>query len=127
MLLTAMIFGSGADAQTRIQQRCLKLGDVNLFPSHDTRPSNSDMVRIINSYAPEIVFVEFHDRDDAIRTEEYLRVSCPKVALIGFASDWQHEMMIHVPGRYLRVVSPNVGVQELKEIVQGALTTGRAS
>jgi pilus assembly protein CpaE len=127
MQLTAMIFGFDADTQARLQRRCVMVGDVNLFHGPDVRPSNSDMVRLINAYSPELVFVEFQDREDAVRTEEYLRVSCPKVALVGFADHWPHEMLLRVPGRYVRVISTSIGMHEFKDVVLGAVNTGKPS
>jgi len=58
MMLTAMIFAANGDFYSRIQRRCINSGEINLFRSADYRPTAADMVRLINSFNPELVFIE---------------------------------------------------------------------
>jgi pilus assembly protein CpaE len=85
------------------------------------------MVRLINSYAPEVVLIEFQDREDALKTEETLRIGCPKVALLGFAGNWQGEALLRAPGRYIRVISPSIGLEEFKEVLTSSVTQARTA
>lgn len=122
MLLTAIIFATTPEAHSRIQRRCLTLGDVNLFRGPESRPSAPDTVRMINAYSPELALIEFHDREDILKTEEILRVGCPKVAILGFAENWHGENLVRVPGRYVRVISPSIGLEDFKEALTGAIS-----
>jgi pilus assembly protein CpaE len=125
MSLSAMIFASNEEARSRIQRRCLNLGDVKLFPTPDSRPSAPDMVRLINCYSPDIALIEFHDRLDALKVEETVRASCPDLAILGFCENWQYEALIKTPVRYLRVIPANVPLEEFREALQGAIESAQ--
>jgi Flp pilus assembly CpaE family ATPase len=125
MLLTAMIFASNVDAQSRIQRRCVTLGDINLFRSPEYRPTGADMVRLINSFSPELALIEFYDREDAIKVEEVIHASCPNLAILGFADNWQHETLLQTNGGYLKVVSTGIGLEEFRQAIQDVMRAAR--
>ena len=125
MLLTAMIFASNAEAHSRIQRRCVAAGDINLFPSPNYRPVLRDMVRTINSYSPELVFVEFQDRDDAVQLATDLRAAFPALAILGFADRWPHESMVKIDAGYVRVISSQISNEEFKEAMAGVLNAAK--
>src|SRR5206468_1764906 len=108
MLLTAMIFASNADAQSRIQRYCGETRDLHVAGSTESRPPVEEMVRTIRANNPELLLIEFQDRDDALQIEEAVRASCPNAAILGFANDWQDESLIRTAGGYLRVLANNV-------------------
>ena len=121
MMLTAMIFAANGDLSSRIQRRCINSGDFNLFHTPDYRPSAPDMVRLINSYNPELVFVEFHDREEAFRFESTIHSSCPNVAILGFADNWETERIIKTSGRYLAVIPTVIAPEDFERQVEGAM------
>ena len=125
MMLTAMIFASNAGALNRIQRRCVSMGDLNVFRSPEYRPSPPDMVRMINSYGPELALIEFYDPDDARKVEEVVHASCPNLAIVGFADNWRHESLVRTTGGYLRVVSANLEQQAFEQAILGAVTAAK--
>ena len=121
MMLTAMIFAANADLFSRIQRRCIHAGDINLFRSADYRPSPGDMVRLINSFNPEIVFIEFHDREDAMLVESTIRSACPSVAILGFADNWGSDRLIQATGGSLRVIPTMITPEDFAQQVEDAM------
>ena len=121
MMLTAMIFANPGDMPSRIQRRCINAGDFNLFRSPDYRPSPSEMVRIINSFGPELVFVELHDREEAIKVESAVHLSCPTVAILGFSEDWEGERVVKTADGYLVVIPTSISPEDFARQVEIAM------
>ncbi len=121
MMLTAMIFAASGEPFWRVQRRCLNSADINLYRSPDYRPTASDMVRLINSYNPELVLIEFQDRDDALQAEATIRSACPNVAIVGFADDWEGERVMRVTGGYLRIIPTSISPQDFAQFISDAM------
>jgi pilus assembly protein CpaE len=121
MMLTAMIFAADGEQFSRIQRRCINAGDFNLFRSPDYRPSAPDMLRLINSFNPELVFVECYNRDDALNLESTIHSSRPNVAILGFADDWETERVMKTPGGYLAVIPTVITPEDFEQQVEGAM------
>jgi pilus assembly protein CpaE len=126
MLLTAMLFAAKAETQARIQRRCVTSGDINLFRSPEYRPPPPDMLRAVNSYVPELAFIEFYDRDDAIKVAEVLRAGCPQMAILGLADNWQHESLLKTPYGYIRVIPSTVSLEQFRQAVMDSLNAVKA-
>ena len=122
MLLRAMIFASTSDVYYRIQRRCVACGDIDLFRSPEYRPSAADMLRQVNSWAPELALIEFFDRDDLLKIEEMLHASRPSLAIVGFSDNWQHETTVSVSGGQVAVLSTNASAEAFKDAVMAALS-----
>jgi pilus assembly protein CpaE len=122
-MLTAMIFASNGEPFWRIQRRCINSGEVNLFRSPDHRPIAADMVRLINSYNPELAIIEFPDREDALQVESTIRSSCPNVAILGFSDTWDTERVMKATGGYLRVIPSAIAPQDFTQYVGEAMDT----
>jgi len=125
MPLSAMIFAISAEAQGRIQRRCVNLGEVKVYPSPERRPSAADMIRLINSYSPELALIEFYDRDDALKTQEIIRASCPNLAIVGFADNWHYETLIKTPGCFLRIIPATIPLEEMRDALLGAVIAAK--
>jgi len=124
-MLTAMIFASNADSQARIQRRCVNAGNFNLFRSPDYRPSASDMIRLINSYSPEIVLIEFYDREDVLKIEGTLRASFPKLAILGFAHEWKDDPTVKTSKGEMRIIPASAPLDLFKQGVMDAVDAVR--
>ena len=125
MMLTAMIFAANGEPFSRIQRRCIDAGGFNLFRTPDYRPSAPDMVRIINSFNPELVFFEVYDREDAIKVESTIHISCPNVALLGFADNWDADRTLKANGGYLRVIPSALAPADFVRQVEAAIDAVR--
>lgn len=125
MLLTAMMFASDAEARSRIQRRCVASGDINLFRSPDYRPTPPDMLRLINSFVPELVVIEFHDRNDVLKVEEVLHGANPNLMILGFADGWQHEEQVKTPNGYIKILSTNVPMESFREALVNVVNASR--
>jgi pilus assembly protein CpaE len=121
-MLTAMIFAADGEMFSRIQRRCINSGDLNLLRSADYRPTAPDMVRLINSFNPELVFIEFDDREHALKIESTIHASCPKVAILGFADNWVTERVIKTTGGYLSVIPTAITLEDFAQQVEGAMS-----
>jgi pilus assembly protein CpaE len=116
-----MIFASKGDAEARIRRRCVNSGHISLFRSADYLPSVPDMIRLINSYAPELAFIEVYDRDEALKTMKALHEAFPTVAFLGFADVWLHEPVLKTNGCDLRVIPTTLTLEAFKESVLNAV------
>jgi pilus assembly protein CpaE len=127
-MLTAMIFASNGDLFSRMQRRCINSGEINLFRSVDYRPPAPDIARLINSFNPELVFIELFGREDALTVESAIRNSCPNVAILGFADNWESERVMKATGGYLQVIPTNISPDDFALRVAAAMdarqTTG---
>ena len=120
-MLTAMIFALNAESQARVQRRCISAGTFNLYQSPEYRPTVADMVRLINAYSPELLFVEFDDRADAIQMHETLRETFPKLAILGFAEDWKSESLLKARLGLLRILPSRAPLEEFQHAVLEAV------
>jgi pilus assembly protein CpaE len=120
-MLTAMIFAADRDLYSRIQRRCLNSGEINLFRSADYRPSAADMVRLINSFSPEIAFIELNDREDALHVESTIHNSCPNVAILGFSDNWDGDRVFKATGRHLRVIPTSITPEDFAQYIADAM------
>lgn len=121
MTLSAMIFGSNAEMVSRLERRCIHTGDINLYRSPEYRPSVPDIIRLINSYNPELIFLELFDREEAMKTLAELRLTKPEVAIIGFADDWNVGPELQTSGGLVKVVSPSIPVEQFRTVVLSAM------
>ena len=122
-MLTAMIFANAGDMASRIQRRCINSGDISLFRSPEYRPTASDMVRLINSYSPELVFIEVHDQRGrpGDRVDGARRVS--DVGLMGFSDNWDGRPGDQGTGGSLRIIPSTIAapefLQQVTEVMEG--------
>jgi len=119
MQLTAMIFPSSADGRSRIEELCAGWSELLVLPTPLGRPSDPEMIRMINSERPELALVELRDKEDALSVAETLNASCPSVAVLGFSTDWQHETLVRTGNGYQRVISTDK--LDAKGFVEAAL------
>jgi Flp pilus assembly CpaE family ATPase len=112
-----MIFASSAEAQKRIQWRCMSLGDLNLFRSPELRPSPAEMIGLITSYSPELIIVQFHDVEDVLNLEATIHAACPNVAILGFGEHWPSDSVVTTPRGPVRVVNANLPVEIFKQTI----------
>jgi pilus assembly protein CpaE len=120
MQLNTMIFAANAESYSRIQRRCAAAGDFNLFRSPDYRPSPGDMLRLLNSYVPEVALIEMDDRKDALKVEEVLHAGLPNLAILGFSDSW--EDTVKVPGGYLKVIPSNVSLEGFQQAIKDVMS-----
>lgn len=126
MTLSAMIFASAGEMRSRIQRRCINSGDMTLFRSPEYRPSGPDIVRLINSYNPELVIIEFHDRQEALEIEATVRAACPAVGIVGVADQWAGDRVLSASGGTLRVLPSTIAPDEFSQQVAGTMDLATA-
>ena len=80
------------------------------------------MVRLINSFNPELVFIEFDDREHALKIESTIHASCPKVAILGFNDNWVTERVMKTTGGYLSVIPTAITLEDFSQQVEGAMS-----
>jgi MinD-like ATPase involved in chromosome partitioning or flagellar assembly len=120
-MLTTMIFSAKGELFSRIQRRCIHMGGLNLFRSPDYLPSAADIIRLINSFNPELAFIEFHDREEALKVESTIHDCCPNVAILGFADNWDGDRVFKTTRGYLRVIPSSITPEDFAQHVDGAM------
>jgi pilus assembly protein CpaE len=68
-----------------------------------------------------MVFIEVYDREDALKVESIIHNSCPNVAILGFADNWETDRVIKATSGYLRVIPTTISPEEFSRQVEDAM------
>lgn len=89
-MLTALIFGGTKPLTEYVNQVCAEFDDICVYKSLDSYPAPYDAVRMLNSYSPEVVFVQLavseHDHTSTERIKQLvdqIRMVVPETGLVG--------------------------------------------
>ncbi|MBZ5608845.1 MAG: hypothetical protein LAP38_11330 [Acidobacteriia bacterium] len=104
-MLEALIFGASGGFASRVQQMCSELRDICIYRGLDRYPQAHEAVRLLNGYAPQLVFVDFDDIDVGLSLEGVIRSSHPSTAVLAVSSRprpaiqtaWQTLMPVVIP------------------------------
>src|SRR5689334_10557137 len=118
-----MIFATDPETSIRIHRRCVTSGDIELFRSPEFRPSAADIIRLVNSFYPELALVEVYDRSDATKMVEVVRQACPNLAIVGISDKWRDEPLIETGRGPLRIIASNLPLEQFHEAILGVLNS----
>jgi Flp pilus assembly CpaE family ATPase len=85
--LGTLILGPTLDYTDYLYRQFATRRDVEVFKVLNEYPSLHHLVRLINSYEPEVVFLEIGKSDSAIRTARDVQAASQSTAIIGFGED----------------------------------------
>lgn len=82
-MLTALIFGTDLETTSQIQQLCSLTQDVCVFRTLERYPQAHESMRLLNSFAPQLVFLGADDEAAAHAVEHDIRSMHPTTAILG--------------------------------------------
>ncbi len=85
-MLTALIFGTDRETTSQIQELCTLTQDVCVFRSLERYPQSHESMRLLNSFAPQLVFLGADDEAAAHAVEHDIRSIQPSAAILGVSS-----------------------------------------
>ena len=85
-MLTALIFGTDRETTSQLQQLCSLTQDVCVYRSLDRYPQAHETMRLLNSFAPQLVFLGADDEAAAQAVEHDIRSIQPTTAILGVSS-----------------------------------------
>lgn len=68
-MLTAMIFGANPDVVSCVNRLCSEVQDISLYRSLDRYPQAREAIQLLNSYAPQLLFLDIDDEEAAMTIE----------------------------------------------------------
>ncbi len=85
-MLTALIFGTDRETTSQLQQLCSLTQDVCVFRTLERYPQAHESMRLLNSFAPQLVFLGADDEAAAHAVEHDIRSIHPSTAILGVSS-----------------------------------------
>ena len=85
-MLTAMVFGSNPDLFSCLNRMCCDVQDISLYRSPDRYPQAREAMQLLNSYAPQLLFLDIDDEDAAMALELDIRSFNPSTTIVRVSS-----------------------------------------
>jgi MinD-like ATPase involved in chromosome partitioning or flagellar assembly len=85
-MLTALIFGTDRETTAQLQQLCTLTQDVCVFRTLERYPQAHESLRLLNSFAPQLVFLGIDDEAAAHAVEHDIRSIQPSTAILGVSA-----------------------------------------
>jgi MinD-like ATPase involved in chromosome partitioning or flagellar assembly len=85
-MLTALIFGTDREITLQLQQLCSLTQDVCVFRTLERYPQSHESMRLLNSFAPQLVFLGADDEAAAHAVEHDIRSISPSAAILGVSA-----------------------------------------
>jgi pilus assembly protein CpaE len=85
-MLTAMIFGANPDLVACVNRMCSEVQDISLYRSLDRYPQAREAIQLLNSYAPQLLFLDIDDEEKAMTLELDTRSFSPGTAIVRISS-----------------------------------------
>ncbi len=82
--LGAMIFGPSGESTDYLYRQFAGRRDIEVYKVINEYPTLHHLVRLLNSYEPEVVFLEINGSDTALRTARDVQAASQSTAVIGF-------------------------------------------
>jgi pilus assembly protein CpaE len=82
LALSALILGPDGKSTRYIYERLISLPDLRVYQEHGY-PGMHDLVRMLNTYVPDLVFLELGGGDTAVRLALDIAAVAPATAVIG--------------------------------------------
>lgn len=89
-MLTALIFGTDRETTAALQQLCSLTQDVCVFRSLERYPQAHETLRLLNSFAPQLIFLAADDEAAAHAVEHDIRSLQSSTAILGVSSRLKH-------------------------------------
>ncbi len=92
-MLTAFILGNNASNVDYFHRCCLGVRDISIPFIVDVKPSLHQLVRMINTHLPQVVFLEVDEQGRSFQTAVDIVVAAPATVVIGFGPEASDELL----------------------------------
>jgi len=82
-MLSALSFGTDRDLTAQLHQMCAWMQDIHIFRSMEHYPQGHEALRLLNSFAPQIVFLGIDNEPSAAMVADDIRGILPAAAILG--------------------------------------------
>ncbi|HUA21029.1 MAG TPA: AAA family ATPase [Bryobacteraceae bacterium] len=82
-MLSALMFGADHALGSQVGQMCALTQDISVFRSLEHYPPAHETMRLLNSFAPHLVFLGLDDESAAAAVEQDIRTILPSTAVLG--------------------------------------------
>jgi pilus assembly protein CpaE len=125
-VLSAISFGPNRDLYYYLQQVCADFRDLCIYKSLPHYPSAYEVIRTLNGYSPEIVFLEIGESVDAFAVANQVRTYDPSTAIIGYAQKCDDELLVKSrEAGVARILVPPFSGEELQQVLIQAVSANR--
>ncbi len=123
-MLTALIFGTDRETTSQLQQLCSLTQDVSVFRSLERYPQTHETMRLLNSFAPQLVFLSADDEAAAHAVEHDIRSIQPSTAILGVSSICKRPDVFETPFGGFSVCPIPCSPDEFRAAIFQALESG---
>lgn len=99
-MLSALTFGADRALAPQVQQMCALTQDISVFRSLEHYPPAHETMRLLNSFAPHLVFLGLDDESAAASVEQDIRSILPSAAVLGVFAGPGHGIMEATAGGF---------------------------
>ena len=85
-MLTAMIFGANRELISCVNRLCSEAPDISLYRSLDRYPQPREAMQLLNSFAPQVLFLDIDDHETAPLLEMDIRSFNPATTIVRVSS-----------------------------------------
>ena len=86
-MFSAMLFAQDPEGSKTIERMALESGEVCIYRTINAFPSAYEMTRLMNTFRPDLVFVELDRLEGALVVAGATRQLSPQTAVIGYVGD----------------------------------------
>jgi hypothetical protein len=125
-VLSAISFGPDRDLYNYLQQVCAEFRDLCIYKTLPHYPSAYELIRTLNGYAPEIVFLEIGESPDAFAIASQVRTYNRHAAIIGYAQQCDDKLLVKaLESGVARILVPPFSGEELQQVLVQAVNANR--
>ena len=92
-MLDAFIIGETTELLDYVHHACNSDPDLNIYRELHSYPNRHQLVRLLNSFSPKVVFLEIEPTGVALELARDILVVSPQISLIGFAKKLAFEQL----------------------------------
>ncbi len=124
-MLTAVMVGSTRDLLSYMQQICAEFEGLCVYKSLDSYPHPHELIRLLNAYAPEVVFLETGGSETPLALARQIRSYNPKTAIIGFTQECDGDQLVQATQAGIdAILLPPFSAEEFQKVLVQALEDG---
>ena len=92
-MLTAFILGTNTSNVDYFHRCCLGVRDLSIPHILDIKPPLHQLVRMLNTHLPQVVFLEVNEQGGSFQTAVDIVVAAPGTVVIGYGPEASDELL----------------------------------
>jgi MinD-like ATPase involved in chromosome partitioning or flagellar assembly len=120
IVLTAMTFAANPDLISFVNRMCCEMQDISLYRSADRYPRAREAMQLLNSFAPQLLFLEIDEEETALALLADFRSFHPGTTIVGLSR--RRELSERSTGfGNLHIVHPECDLENFSATIHRAL------